>query len=45
MIRAPIDGTVIARKVGPGQYVRNDSGDALFAIADLTYHVAQGSGP
>ena len=35
MIHAPIDGTIIARKVGPGQYVRNDSGDALFAIANL----------
>ena len=35
-IRAPIDGTVVARKVGPGQYVRNDSGDALFGIADLS---------
>lgn len=35
-IYAPIDGTVIARKVGPGQYVRSDSGDALYAIADLS---------
>ena len=26
-ISAPIDGTVIARKVGPGQFVRNDPGD------------------
>jgi membrane fusion protein, heavy metal efflux system len=34
-IPAPIDGTVIARKVGPGQYVRNDTGDALYVIADL----------
>jgi len=34
-IVAPIDGTVIARKVGPGQYVRNDTGDALYVIADL----------
>ena len=34
-INAPIDGTVIVRKVGPGQYVRTDSGDALFAITDL----------
>ena len=34
-IHAPIDGTVIARKVGPGQYVRNDTGDALYVIADL----------
>src|SRR5215203_4014128 len=28
-ISAPIDGTVIARKVGPGQYVKADSGEAL----------------
>jgi len=33
---APIDGTVVARKVGPGQFVRNDSGDALYTIADLS---------
>ena len=35
-IPAPIDGTVIARKVGPGQFVRNDSGEALYIIADLS---------
>ncbi|HEY6994663.1 MAG TPA: efflux RND transporter periplasmic adaptor subunit [Xanthobacteraceae bacterium] len=35
-IPAPIDGTVVARKVGPGQYVRNDSGEALYTIADLS---------
>ena len=35
-IFAPIDGTVIARKVGPGQYLRSDTGDALFAIANLS---------
>jgi cobalt-zinc-cadmium efflux system membrane fusion protein len=35
-VNAPIDGTVIARKVGPGQYVRSDSGDQLYAISDLT---------
>jgi cobalt-zinc-cadmium efflux system membrane fusion protein len=34
-IYAPISGTVIARKVGPGQYVRPDSGDPLYVIADL----------
>lgn len=33
---SPIDGTVIGRKVGPGQYVRNDSTDALYTIADLS---------
>jgi cobalt-zinc-cadmium efflux system membrane fusion protein len=35
-ITAPIDGTVIARKVGPGQYVRADTGEALYTIADLS---------
>ena len=35
-ITAPIDGTVIARKVGPGQYVKADSGDPLYSIADLS---------
>jgi cobalt-zinc-cadmium efflux system membrane fusion protein len=35
-IYAPIDGTVIARKVGPGQYVRNDASDPLYTIADLS---------
>ena len=34
-IVAPIDGTVIARKVGPGQYVKADSTEALYVIADL----------
>jgi cobalt-zinc-cadmium efflux system membrane fusion protein len=35
-IYSPIDGTVIARKVGPGQYVRSDLGDPLYTIADLS---------
>lgn len=35
-INAPIDGTVIGRKVGPGQYVRSDAGDPLYSIADLS---------
>jgi len=35
-VNAPIDGTVIGRKVGPGQYVRSDAGDPLYSIADLT---------
>ena len=35
-IRAPIGGTVIARKVGPGQYVRTDPAEALYLIADLS---------
>jgi cobalt-zinc-cadmium efflux system membrane fusion protein len=35
-INAEIDGTIIGRKIGPGQYVRTDAGEALFAIADLS---------
>ena len=35
-VNAPIDGTVIARKVGPGQYVRSDAGDQLYSIANLS---------
>ena len=35
-ISAPIDGTVISRKVGPGQYVKANSGEALYVIADLS---------
>ena len=35
-ITAPIDGTVISRKVGPGQFVKADSGEALYTIADLS---------
>jgi len=35
-VNAEIDGTIIARKVGPGQYVRSDAGEALYAIADLS---------
>lgn len=35
-IRAPIGGTVVSRKVGPGQYVKADSGEALYTIADLS---------
>jgi len=35
-ITAPISGTVVSRKVGPGQYVKADSGEALYTIADLS---------
>jgi cobalt-zinc-cadmium efflux system membrane fusion protein len=35
-VNAPIDGTVVGRKVGPGQYVRSDAGDPLYSIADLS---------
>ena len=35
-ITAPIGGTVVSRKVGPGQHVKADLGDALYTIADLS---------
>jgi len=35
-VNAPIDGTVVGRKVGPGQYVRSDVADALYSISDLS---------
>lgn len=35
-VDAPIDGTVISRKIGPGQFVRADAGEALFSISDLS---------
>jgi cobalt-zinc-cadmium efflux system membrane fusion protein len=34
-LRAPISGTIVDRKVGPGQYVKPDSPDPLFLITDL----------
>jgi cobalt-zinc-cadmium efflux system membrane fusion protein len=35
-IGSPLAGTIVARKVGPGQYVKPDSPDPLFSIADLS---------
>ena len=35
-VLSPIAGTTVTRKVGPGQYVKPDSPDALFTIADLS---------
>ena len=35
-VAAPLAGTITARKVGPGQYIRQDNTDPLFVIADLT---------
>jgi cobalt-zinc-cadmium efflux system membrane fusion protein len=35
-INAPIDGTVVGRKIGPGQYVRSDVADAHYSISDLS---------
>jgi len=36
IIRAPIAGTIVERKVGLGQYLRSDTSDPLFLIADLS---------
>src|SRR5215470_17234310 len=35
-VNSPIEGTIIARKVGPGQYVRADIADSLYGIANLS---------
>jgi membrane fusion protein, heavy metal efflux system len=35
-IRAPLDGTIVDRKVGPGQYIKPDLPDPLFLIGDLS---------
>ena len=35
-VLSPIAGTTVSRKVGPGQYVKPDSADPLFTIADLS---------
>ena len=35
-VRAPIGGTITTRKVGVGQFVRNDTSEPLYAIADLS---------
>lgn len=35
-VLSPIAGTTVARKVGPGQFVKPDSADPLFTIADLS---------
>src|SRR5262249_29702622 len=36
VVTSPIAGTITARKVGPGQYIRQDNTDPLFMIADLS---------
>jgi cobalt-zinc-cadmium efflux system membrane fusion protein len=36
VMRAPIAGTIVDRKIGPGQYVKPDMPDPLFMISDLT---------
>ncbi len=35
-IHAPIGGTIVQRKVGPGQYVTQSASDPIFVIGDLT---------
>lgn len=35
-VNAPLDGTIVSRKIGPGQYVRSDLAEPLFSIADLS---------
>jgi cobalt-zinc-cadmium efflux system membrane fusion protein len=35
-VASPFAGTIVARKVGPGQFVKPDSPDPLFSIADLS---------
>jgi membrane fusion protein, heavy metal efflux system len=35
-IYAPIGGTIVQRKVGPGQYVASGSADPVFVIGDLS---------
>jgi len=35
-IHAPIAGTIVQRKVGPGQYVGGSGGDPVFIIGDLS---------
>jgi cobalt-zinc-cadmium efflux system membrane fusion protein len=35
-IRAPLSGTIVDRKVGPGQYIKPDMPDPLYLIGDLS---------
>ena len=35
-IFSPLDGTVVQRKVGPGQYIASGSADPVFLIGDLS---------
>ncbi len=36
MINAPLAGTIIQRKIGPGQYVNTGGGDPSYVIGDLS---------
>lgn len=35
-IRAPINGTIVDRQVGPGQYIKADTPNPLFLLSDLS---------
>src|SRR5579862_149693 len=35
-VKAPIAGTITARKIGLGQYIKPDNSDPLFTIADMS---------
>jgi cobalt-zinc-cadmium efflux system membrane fusion protein len=35
-INSPIDGTVVNRKIGPGQFIRADASEPLYSISDLS---------
>jgi cobalt-zinc-cadmium efflux system membrane fusion protein len=36
VVRSPIAGTVVSRKIGTGQVVRPDNADPMFTVADLS---------
>ena len=36
-INAPLDGTIVQRKIGPGQYVTTGGGDPSYVIGDLSH--------
>lgn len=36
-IYAPLDGTIVQRKIGPGQYVTTGGGDPSYVIGDLSH--------
>lgn len=37
MINAPLDGTIIQRKIGPGQYISASGSDPSYVIGDLSH--------
>ncbi len=44
-IYSPIAGTVVQRKIGPGQYVNAGASDPVFVIGDLSTRLAHGLRP